>query len=145
MCHFITSCISIIRNTTKNSNTKPWEVEIHSQGQKILMYGTRVHAWPKAQIHMDKKNTKPQEAEIQSQGHKTLMYGTWMHVWPKAKIHKKKLKKNQTMRSWKSIHRDMKPMCWKKSVKILRKWTLFACFSSAMIGFFLRQSFLVDY
>jgi hypothetical protein len=89
------SCIGVIGNSlesacmTKNSNTKPWEVEIHSQGQKILMFGTRVHAWPKAQINRDKKNTKPKEAEIQSQGQKTLTYGTWMHVWPKVEIHNK--------------------------------------------------------
>jgi hypothetical protein len=81
MCHLMASCIGIIRNTlenacmTINSNTKPQEVEIHSQGHKIVMYGTRAHVGPKVQIHKDKKNTKP-EVKIQSQGHKTLMYGT---------------------------------------------------------------------
>ncbi len=95
MCHFMASCIGIIINTleivckTINSNTKPRKVEIHSQGQKTLMYGTRMHVGLKAQIHRDKKNTKPQKAEIQSQRHKTLMYWIWMHAWPEAKIHNK--------------------------------------------------------
>jgi hypothetical protein len=81
MCHFMASSIGIIKNRlesacrTKNSNSKPQEVEIHSQGQKTMMYGTKMHARPEAQIHIDKKNTKPQITRIQFQGHKTLMYG----------------------------------------------------------------------
>jgi hypothetical protein len=64
------SCIDIIKNTlgnacrTRNSNTIVQEVEIHSQGHKTPMYGTRVHVGLKVQIHRDKKNTKPQEMEI---------------------------------------------------------------------------------
>jgi hypothetical protein len=42
-----------------NKNTKPQEIEIHSQGHKTLMYQTKMHARPKVQIHRDKKNTKP--------------------------------------------------------------------------------------
>jgi len=82
--------------------------------------------------------------KLQSQGHKTLMYGTWVHVRPKAKIHNMD-KENQTMKSWKSIHKDMKPMHGKKLAKILKTWTLLACFFFIVIGFFLCQNFLVDY
>jgi len=54
LCHFTASCIGVIRNTLKsswrsiNSNTKPQEVEIHSQGHKTLLYGTRMHVGPQA-------------------------------------------------------------------------------------------------
>jgi hypothetical protein len=55
LCHFMASCVGIIKNTLKsvcktiNSNNKPQETKIHSQGQKTLMFGTRMHVGPKVQ------------------------------------------------------------------------------------------------
>ncbi len=81
LCHFIASCIDIIKNTpkcackTKNSNTKPREVEIHSQEHKTLMCGTRVHVGLEFKSIRTKKNQTTKN-RFQSQGHKILMYGT---------------------------------------------------------------------
>jgi hypothetical protein len=118
MCHFLAPCISIIKNTLKsactirNSNTKPQETKIHSQGHKTLTCGTKVYVGLEAQIHMDKKNTKPQEAEIQSQGHKTLMYGTRVHAWQKLKS---TIKIKENTKPWKDENpQGHETHVWKK-------------------------------
>ncbi len=50
-----------LKSTGTKKNTKPWEDEIHSEGHKTLMYGTRVYAGPEAQIQIRDKKTPNHE------------------------------------------------------------------------------------